>query len=72
MSHSAGNGTVTLDDGEREALRKLVDEHGVAGVARMLGLSRSVVTAAAGGIGVRQGSVELVRKALAAHQEKTA
>lgn len=59
-----------LNEEERKVLRRLVQQRGVAGAARMLGVSRGVVASAAGGIGVRRGSLELVREALAARREE--
>ncbi len=57
-----------LDEKERLRLRKLVEVRGVSGTARLLGLSRGVVSAAAGGISIRRGSIELVREALASYR----
>lgn len=57
-----------LDDEEQKVLKSLVEELGVQGAARKLDLTRGVVTAAAGGIGVLRGSLELVRTALAKHR----
>lgn len=65
MSNATFDSLHRLSDGDREHLRRLVEEHGVAGAARLLGLSRSVVASAAGGLGVRRGSLELVKDALA-------
>lgn len=59
-------GLHVLTDKERQQLRKLVDSQGLAAAARTLGLSRGVVASSAGGIGVRRGSLELIREALAA------
>jgi len=59
-------GLQLLEDAERETLRRLVEDEGLAQVARTLNLSRGVVSAAVAGIGVRRGSIELVRDALAA------
>lgn len=58
-----------LDDVDREDLRRIVDESGLYGAAKLLNLSRGVVSSAVGGIGVRKGSVELVRAALAAWRQ---
>src|SRR5690349_1344550 len=57
-----------LDEKERADLRRLVAERGVAGAARLLGISRGVVASAAGGINLRRGSVALVREALGAQR----
>ena len=53
-----------LDDAEREQIRGIVARLGLAGAARELGLSRSVISSVAAGIIVRRGSLELVRDAL--------
>lgn len=53
-----------LEDAEREHLQRLVKAHGLAATARLLDISRGVIASLVGGIGVRRGSVELVREAL--------
>lgn len=55
-----------LDDSAREQLRQLVEDHGLSGVAKLLDVSRGVVSSAAAGIAIRKGSIEQVRAALAA------
>lgn len=62
------NGLCILEDRDRKHLRRLVDKHGLAGTTRMLKISRGVVVAAVAGLGVRRGSLELVRDALAANR----
>jgi hypothetical protein len=54
----------TLDADEQKQLKRLVEKHGLAGAARLLDVSRGVVASAAGGLGVRRGSIELLRNAL--------
>lgn len=58
------SGLYLLDDESTVRLRKIVSEQGLAAVARALKVSRGVVSAAAGGIGVRRGSLEMLRDAL--------
>jgi hypothetical protein len=62
------NGLCVLEDSDRKHLRRLVDKHGLAETTRLLKISRGVVMAAVAGIGVRRGSLELVRDALAAQR----
>lgn len=57
-------GLFLLDDATRGRLHALVTAHGLAGAARVLGLSRGVVSAALAGTGLRKGSVELLSDAL--------
>lgn len=54
-----------LDDAERSRLRSLVNQSDLARAARALGVSRGVVSSAVAGIGVRKGSLEQLRDALA-------
>jgi len=58
-----------LAKSDRDRLCRIVEQLGVSGAARLLGVSRSVVAAAAGGIGVRRGSLELVRGALESQRQ---
>jgi hypothetical protein len=58
----------TLDNEDRKYLRAIVEKHGLEGAARLLNISRGVVSSAVGAIGVRRGSIELIRDALAAHK----
>jgi hypothetical protein len=54
-----------LDEVDREYLRALVSKEGLNAAARMLGMSRGVVSSAVGGIEVRRGSIEMLREAIA-------
>lgn len=48
-------------------LRKLIAEHGLAAAARILGVSRSVLSSAVAELSVRQGSWALIRERLGAY-----
>lgn len=53
-----------LNDSDRKHLRHLIATHGLTATARMLNVSRGVVSSAVAGITVRRGSIELIRDAL--------
>ena len=55
---------------ERDHLRSIVDEAGLATAVKDLGLSRSVISSALAGLDVRRGSLELIRDALARAAKK--
>jgi len=65
VSPATQPGLHLLAEADREHLRRLVTEHGLAATARLLGVSRGVVSSAVAEIGVRRGSYELLRDALA-------
>jgi hypothetical protein len=69
VSPAPSFGLHRLEPEDRRLLCKLVDQKGVAGAARQLDVSRSVVVQAAGNFGVRKGSLEMLREALAKHRE---
>jgi len=64
----AASGLHLLDADEREHLRKLVDAHGLNTVVNLLEVSRGVISSALAGVGVRRGSLALLRSALAAQR----
>jgi DNA-binding phage protein len=53
------------------ALRRIVRARGVVGAARFLGLSRGTIERALAGIGVRPGTIALVRLALSVTAQST-
>jgi hypothetical protein len=58
------NGSVLLAEAETGALRQLVAAEWVSGAARLLGVSRSAVSAALAGTGVRRGTAEMIARRL--------
>lgn len=69
-SAEPANNTLTGDD--RRYLKKLVDEHGLHGVSRLLDISRGVVSSAVAGIPIRRGSIVMLRTVLCKHRENGA
>lgn len=63
---------LTLEESERDYLRRVVDDKGLAIISRELGISGSVVTRALAGIPARAGSINLLRQAITAHRKSTA
>lgn len=56
---------ITPSPSIKNAVRAIVDERGVAKAAAMLGIGREATTRIAAGVGVRQGTLALVERALA-------
>lgn len=69
MSQAANSGLHLLDDSDLEKLRKIIAKHGLAAAARIIDISRGVVSSASAGIGIRRGSIELIREALGKYSE---
>ena len=68
VSQAAQSGLHFLEEEDREHLRKIVEENGLSKAARLLNISRGVISSTCGGIGVRRGSLEMLREALLKHR----
>lgn len=66
---SAESVPLTLTGDDRRYLKKLVDEHGLHGVSKLLDISRGVVSSAVAGIPIRRGSIEMLKIVLGKHRE---
>lgn len=47
----------------------MVDSRGLSGAARFLNISRSIIQSGMAGIGIRRGSIELLREALSTQRK---
>ncbi len=61
--------SLTLTGDDRRFLKKLVDEHGLHGVSKLLDISRGVVSSAVAGIPIRRGSIEMLKIVIGKHRE---
>lgn len=62
MATATSDNEQTAPEAHRDALRKLIRDKGEAGAAREVGISRSALLRAAGGFGVRSGTLALLRE----------
>lgn len=62
MTTAASDNEQTAPGAQQAALRSLIKRLGEAGAAREVGISRSALLRAAGGFGVRSGTLALLRE----------